>query len=597
MDDLNSLLDGFPEPTLAAWEALRDAQLKGRPYAALTSTTEDGIALPPLVRGAAPAPVSGARAGRILFGTRTFETDPPEADEARAAIEAGYDRVLVGVVGEDFEDARDVDFGRVLRALPKGRTLIETRDPLDTQHALAHAAAKAPDLRVVADLGDYGEALCTWLATPAQSLAVLLAHGAWMLRGCPDPSRFAHPGKIRVAATPERIARHVALQVFVGTRVVEHVAALRAARLTWGKVLAAFGVTGDAARAYVVAEPTCEEWSVCDPETNRIRRALQGFAAIAGGADLLLVAPHDGPRPLFTGDAAALRELNPYRVLIEEAFADRVDDVMAGAQAVEALTDGIARRAWELFQAIEAAGGFADAFMDDRIDEIIGLDSTLTARGRRVAHRERVIVGVSRFADPPVEFVSDEDEDLDTDEEEDEDEFLDLGDIDAMEDTGVFTDAVTDAVTEDPRHRAAEPFERLHLLAGELAEHGGRPRALLLPIGPAALRRARADFAADALRAAGFDVVDPHELPDAAAAQPCLAEHMPDVAVLCGADEDYPALLPQVQAVLPGTRLLVAGPPTDALRALAPAGFLHRKADLHAVLRGELDHVMRERTA
>jgi hypothetical protein len=207
MDDLHSLLDGFTEPTLASWETLRDTQLKGRPYAALTSVTEDGVALPPLVTGTTAAPVPASRAGRILLGTRTFETDPPEADEARAAIEAGYDRVLVGVVGEDFEDARDVDFGRVLRALPKGRTLIETRDPLDSQHALAFAATKAPEVRVAADLGDYGESLCTWLATPAQSLAVTLAHGAWMLRGCPDPSRFAHPGKIRVTATPERIAR------------------------------------------------------------------------------------------------------------------------------------------------------------------------------------------------------------------------------------------------------------------------------------------------------------------------------------------------------------------------------------------------------
>ena len=78
---------------------------------------------------------------------------------------------------------------------------------------------------------------------------------------------------------------------------------------------------------------------------------------------------------------------------MEEAFVGRVADPAAGSGYVEALTDQLARAAWEKLQEIEAAGGIVAA-----------LTSGLVARdveAAKAARPEPKLVGVNAF--PPTQ--------------------------------------------------------------------------------------------------------------------------------------------------------------------------------------------------
>ena len=67
--------------------------------------------------------------------------------------------------------------------------------------------------------------------------------------------------------------------------------------------------------------------TLADPWTNLIRLTLAGFAGAAGGADALVLDPHDAPRaPTFGARLAR----NTGLVLMEESHLGRVEDPAAG---------------------------------------------------------------------------------------------------------------------------------------------------------------------------------------------------------------------------------------------------------------------------
>jgi methylmalonyl-CoA mutase len=78
---------------------------------------------------------------------------------------------------------------------------------------------------------------------------------------------------------------------------------------------------------------------------------------------------------------------------MEEANVGRVADPAAGSGYLEALTDQVARAAWEKLQAIEAAGGLAAALANGLVRREV--DAAVTARG------EPKILGVTAF--PPTD--------------------------------------------------------------------------------------------------------------------------------------------------------------------------------------------------
>ena len=88
-----------------------------------------------------------------------------------------------------------------------------------------------------------------------------------------------------------------------------------------------------------------------------IRSTTQAMAAVIGGADRLVVIPSNMAN--LSADRQEGEESNSFshriarnvqHLLKMESYLDRVIDPAAGSYYVEALTNQIAERAWEIFQ-------------------------------------------------------------------------------------------------------------------------------------------------------------------------------------------------------------------------------------------------------
>jgi methylmalonyl-CoA mutase len=327
----------------------------------------------------------------------------------------------------------------------------------------------------------------------------------------------------------ETAAPQVEFVFAVGPSYFVEIAKLRAARLLWAHVVAAFGGKGDEAlRMRLDVRTPRRNKSVFDRYTNLLRLTTEAFSAVIGGCDRLTVEPFGFDQHLA---------LNVQRILQEESHLDAVADPAGGSYYLEALTDAVAREAWKLFQEVERAGGYGKVMAAGAIEK--ALAETRAAREKALSSRRRVLVGVNNYPntmekEPEVEVPPPEPSPL-------------------------------------PRPRLAEPFERIRLRTLAHARATGRtPRVLLLERGDPRMKAARATFCLNFFGCAGFEIVEGDELTRDA-----------DLVVLCSSDSEY---LEFAKDVCPKVKVpvLVAGNPKEQLGALQAAGvqgFVHIHSD------------------
>ncbi|MGH2988558.1 MAG: acyl-CoA mutase large subunit family protein [Solirubrobacterales bacterium] len=128
------------------------------------------------------------------------------------------------------------------------------------------------------------------------------------------------------------------------------------------------------------------------PEINIIRVALQGFAAVSGGTQSLHTNGFDEALALPSERSARIA-LRTQQVLAHESGAADTVDPFAGSYFIEALTDEIEARSWELMGKVEQLGGSVNAleFIQREIEE-----SALSYHERYRTGQD-VIVGVNKY--------------------------------------------------------------------------------------------------------------------------------------------------------------------------------------------------------
>ena len=304
------------------------------------------------------------------------------------------------------------------------------------------------------------------------------------------------------------------------------IAKLRAARRLWARVSEVVG-DPEGGAAVVHAETSMPMMTRRDPWVNMLRGTVAAFGAGVGGADTVLVFPFDVAIPGgFPGVASSLARRiarNTQLLLLEESHVGQVLDPSGGSWYVEDLTEQLAQRAWQQFQAVEARGGFVHA-REYIAEQIV---DTAARRADDIAHRRTAITGVNEYPDleePP----------------------LPQGD------------------SPSAVRRYAADFEALRDRSDAyLARTGSRPKALLLPLGPLAEHNIRATFASNLLASGGIEAINPGPV-DAAAVAAAVAEAgSPAVAVICGTDKRYHDEATEVlEAARSGgvSRVYLAGP-------------------------------------
>ena len=594
------LTSGFPANTREEWMTLVETVLKGQPFEKrLVRSTADGVAIQPLETADTTATACGP-----LFGPRDIdrpwdlrcETTHPDPKAANRQIlqdlEGGAASVLLkldpsgetgiavggsadlataldGVYLELAPVALDAGFlgpqaadwlGELGKRAPNA-PLAFHMDPLS-----AFAASGACPGSIDSQITLAAQTGARW-AVPYAKATFFLASGRVVHEaGGSEGQEIAFALSAAVAYAKALVEAGLSMSEAFG-RIVLGLAAeetyftglakLRATRRLWGQVTRACGVD---LPAKIEARSSRRMLSTLDPWVNLLRLSAAGFAAAVGGADAVILAPFTEPMG-HPSELARRQARNTQLVLMEEAQLGRVSDPAAGAYSLETLTDGIARKAWAIFQEIEARGGVVKALEQGSIQS-----DAATVRARRnkdLSTRRQGVIGVNEFpllTDQPVDLEQVTPSDF-------------AKPSPSIASTG--PDSLCEPLTP---WRAAEAYEHLRDRARQLSSP---PVAIVATLGSARDHAARAGFIDNALAAGGIAT--------RRVAVTDVSKDKTHLVVLCGADAVYETegveAVTRLRSAGAG-RILIAGRPSnlDALIAAGAGGALYLGGDLVSLL-------------
>ncbi|HEX7311990.1 MAG TPA: methylmalonyl-CoA mutase family protein [Gaiellaceae bacterium] len=256
-----------------------------------------------------------------------------------------------------------------------------------------------PSMRLTTDLFAYcAERIPSWNtisisgyhireagSTAVQELAFTLANG---IAYC--------DAAVAAGLSPDDFGERLSFFFNAHNHFFQEVAKFRAARRLWARIMSErFGVTNPKAQALRFhAQTGGSTLTAQQPQNNVVRVAIQALSAVCGGAQSLHTNSFDEALALPSENAAHLA-LRTQQILASEAGGTDTVDPLGGSYFVEALTEELEQRAWELIERIDDLGGAVAAveqgFVQDEIEQ------AAFRYQQEVEAGERVIVGVNRF--------------------------------------------------------------------------------------------------------------------------------------------------------------------------------------------------------
>ena len=526
-DDL-PLASEFPAATREMWLKLVDGVLKGAPRERLSAKTADGLSIEPLYPRAGGAAVVAGRAAATPWQVMQ-RIDHPDAAEANKLaltdLENGANGLTLvfaganGAAGYGLDPAPEA-VRRILDGIyfDAGIALefqIGPQSRMAPLHALAMLKEKgvapaACDIRFGFDpLGAgavWGWSPYSWaeIAPAIAGAAGAVAAQGFTQRAVVADGRVIHDAGgseaqelafVLAAAVAYLRALETSGMALAAARDMIYarlaadadqfmtMAKFRALRKLWARVEQACGL--EPAPLFIAADTAWRMLTRRDTDVNMLRATMATFAAGLGGANAITVLPHS--LALGLPDVFARRVArNTQLILLEESNLDKVTDPAAGAGGIEILTAQLCSRAWELFQAIEKAGGVWAALQANLLQRQVA--EVRAARERNVARRRDALVGVSEFANlqekPPA----------------------------LMQAKPVALAPYGEAKHRfDPLApvRFSEPFEALRDASDAmLAKTGSRPKVFLANLGTLESFGARAMFTKNLFEAGGIEALD-----------------------------------------------------------------------------------------
>jgi methylmalonyl-CoA mutase N-terminal domain/subunit len=183
---------------------------------------------------------------------------------------------------------------------------------------------------------------------------------------------------------------------------LEEIAKFRAARRVWARIMRDdFGAKDPKAQSLRFHVQTCGSTLTSrQPLNNAMRVAWQALAAVLGGAQSLHTNSYDEALALPTEESAQLA-LRTQQILAHETGVPDTVDPVAGAWAVEALTDELDKRITETLARLRKSGGMLKLIEEDVPQREIQ-DSAYRYQ-QDIEQGRRKIVGVNTLALPDAE--------------------------------------------------------------------------------------------------------------------------------------------------------------------------------------------------
>lgn len=181
----------------------------------------------------------------------------------------------------------------------------------------------------------------------------------------------------------------------IGMNFYMEIAKLRAARLLWDKIVSSYNPK-DVNSKILRTHCQTSGWSLTeqDPYNNVIRTTVEAMAAIFGGTQSLHTNAFDEAIALPTEFSSRIAR-NTQIVLQEETQITKVVDPWGGSYMMEALTQEMADKAWEIILEIEKQGGMAKA-IETGIPKL-NIEKSAAIKQARIDKGIDVIVGVNKY--------------------------------------------------------------------------------------------------------------------------------------------------------------------------------------------------------
>jgi methylmalonyl-CoA mutase N-terminal domain/subunit len=224
-------------------------------------------------------------------------------------------------------------------------------------------------------------------STAVQELAFTLANGIAYCQAAVD-----------AGLSPDAFGERLSFFFNAHNHFFQEVAKFRAARRLWARIMRErFGATNPKALALRFhAQTGGSTLTAQQPENNIVRVAVQALSAVCGGAQSVHTNAFDEALALPSERSARIA-LRTQQLLAHEAGGTDTADPFGGSYFVEALTDELEARAWDLIERVDELGGAVAAieqgFVQDEIEQ------AAFRWQQDVETGERVIVGVNRFTE------------------------------------------------------------------------------------------------------------------------------------------------------------------------------------------------------
>jgi len=410
------------------WEALARQALKSDDLDQLTRLTEDGLAIPPLFLAAdAPQPLSDAFSSAASRGWEILQYVEPQTEAAalnRAILdelEGGASGVIVTADQDPSLLAKAMD-GVYLNAIRLAadapidpRSLANVIVDLWQKAGVTAAAAKASlgidafadqagDPEEALDLAQVLAALMPLRADWPGLRLVTIGGGKWHRLGLTPAEQIAVSLAELIAVMRKAEAARLNLddvyaslefQLAFDAELYPGMAKARAYRLLMARVLASMGIEAEdlawdlAGRCQAVTADRM--LNRIDMDTNILRNGTAMLAAALSGFGMITVLPHDW----LTGSSDQGRRVarNMHHLMADESQLAQVADPAQGSYYIDHLTDALAKKAWSLFQEIEAKGGLGAALAEGMITT--WADKANHAQQNRINSGARASLGVT----------------------------------------------------------------------------------------------------------------------------------------------------------------------------------------------------------
>jgi len=181
----------------------------------------------------------------------------------------------------------------------------------------------------------------------------------------------------------------------VGMDLFSEIAKMRAARVLWARIIKDFHPKNEKSMALRTHSQTSGySLTARDPYNNVTRTTIEALAAVLGHTQSLHTNALDEAMALPTDYSAKIAR-NTQIYLQQETNITRVVDPMGGSRHVEALTEELILKSWQLLQEIEKMGGMSKAI--EAGYPKMKIEEAAVRRQAKIDSGEDAIIGVNKF--------------------------------------------------------------------------------------------------------------------------------------------------------------------------------------------------------